>query len=86
MPSYSESLIPSARAAKDSSSLGTNAQNALVVLAVRAIAAACGTGTYTAVWSITGATSENTQYLLEVLRTSGFTVSITTTNMTAVWS
>lgn len=82
---YSESLISSARAAKDASSTGASAQTALVVLAVRAIAAACGTSAYTCTMSISGATSANLQYLLEVLHTSGYTTSISTTTLTINW-
>lgn len=83
---YSESLISSARAAVDASATGSSAQTALVVLAVRAIAAACGTSTYTTTISISGASSTNLQYLLETLHTSGYTTSITTTTLTINWN
>jgi len=86
MPNYSESLIPNARAAKDASSTGASTQTALVVLAVRAIAAACATGAYTAVFSISGASSLDLQYILEVLHTGGYQTSITTTNLTVTWT
>ena len=82
---YSESLISSARAAKDASSTGTSTQTALVILAVRAIAAACGTQAVTASISISGASSIDLQYLLEVLHTSGYTTSISSTTLTINW-
>jgi len=86
MPNYSESLLPNARAAKDASSTGASTQTALVVLAVRAIAAACATGAYTAAISISGATSIDLQYILEVLHTGGFQTSIATTTLTITWT
>jgi hypothetical protein len=82
---YSESLISSARAAKDASSTGSSTQTALVILAVRAIAAACGTSAYTASISVSGATSVDLQYLLEVLHTSGYFTQIVTTTLTITW-
>lgn len=86
MPNFSESLISNARAAKDASSSIPSTETALVVLAARAIAAACATGAYTAVWSISGASSKDLQFLLEVLHTCGYQTSITTTNLTVTWS
>jgi hypothetical protein len=83
---YSESLLSSARAAKDASSTGTSAQTALVILAVRAIAAACGTNAYTASISVSGASSTDLQYLLEVLHTSGYITSISGTTLTITWA
>lgn len=82
---YSESLISSARAAKDASATGASTQTALVILAVRAIAAACGTSAVTASISISGASSVDLQYLLEVLHTSGYTTSISSTTLTINW-
>jgi hypothetical protein len=84
--SYSESLLSSARAAKDASSTGTSTQTALVVLVVRAIAAACGTGAYTASVSVSGASSTDLQYILEVLHTSGYQTQITSTTLAITWS
>jgi hypothetical protein len=86
MPNYSESLISNARAAKDASSTGTSTQTALVVLAVRAVAAACATGAYTASISISGVSTTDLQYLLEVLHTCGYQTSITSTTLTITWS
>lgn len=86
MPNYSESLIANARAAKDASSAGSTAQVALVVLAIRAIAAACATSAYTASISVSGATSENLQYLLENLHTCGYQTSISSTTLTITWT
>lgn len=83
---YSECLISSARAAVDASSTGTSAQTALVILACRAIAAACGTGAYTCTISVSGATSTNLQYILETLHTSGYTTSISSTTLTINWN
>ena len=82
---YSESLISSARAAKDASDTGSTTQTALVILAVRAIAAACGTSASTCSISISGASSTDLQYLLEVLHTSGYTTSISSTTLTITW-
>ena len=83
--SYSESLISSARAAKDASSTGSSTQTALVVLAARAIAAACATSAYTCTMSVSGASSVDLQYILEVLHTSGYTTSISSTTLTINW-
>lgn len=83
---YSESLISSARAAKDASSTGASTQTTLVVLAVRAIALACGAGAYTASISVSGASSIDLQFLLEVLHTCGYQTSITTTTLTITWT
>lgn len=83
---YSESLISSARAAVDASSTGTSTQTALVILASRAIAAACGTNAYTCTISISGTTTVNLQYLLETLHTSGYTTSISSTTLTINWN
>ena len=85
MPNYSESLISNARAAMDSSS-NVNPQQALVILASRAIAASCGTGTYTASISVSGASSVNLQFLLEVLHTCGYTTQISGTTLTITWT
>jgi len=86
MPNYSESLISNARAAKDASSTGASAETALVVLIVRAIAAACATSAYTANVSISGATSVVLQYVLENLHTCGYQTSIVTTTLTITWT
>ena len=85
MPNYSESLISNARAAKDASSTGSSTQTTLVVLVVRAIAAACGTSAYTASVSISGATSVDLQYILEVLHTCGYSTQITGTTLVISW-
>ena len=83
---YSESLLSSARAAKDASSTGSSTQTALIVLAVRAIAAACVTSAYTCTMSVSGASSADLQILLEVLHTSGYTTSISSTTLTINWN
>lgn len=83
---YSESLLSSARAAKDASSTGASTQTTLVVLVVRAIAAACGNSAYSCTASISGATSIDLQYLLEVLHTSGYQTSIASTTLTITWT
>jgi predicted hotdog family 3-hydroxylacyl-ACP dehydratase len=85
MPNYSESLISNARAAMDASS-NVNAQQALVILASRAIAAACGTGAYTCSISVSGASSVNLQFLLEVLHTCGYFTQISGTTLTITWT
>ena len=82
---YSESLLSSARAAHNASDTGSTAQSALVVLAVRAIALATGSSAYTCTMSVSGATSADLQYLLEVLHTSGYTTSIASTTLTINW-
>jgi hypothetical protein len=86
MPTYSESLISNARAAKDASTTGTSAETTLTVLVVRAIAAACGTGAYTASVSISGASSNVLSNLLEWLHTCGYQTSIATTTLTITWA
>jgi hypothetical protein len=86
MPNYSESLISNARAAKDASSTGSSTQTTLVVLVVRAIAAACGNSAYSCTASISGASSTDLQYLLEVLHTSGYQTTIATTTLTITWA
>lgn len=86
MPNYSETLISNARAAKNASDTGSSTETALVVLAVRAIAAACATSAYTASISISGATSVNLQYVLENLHTCGYQTSIATTTLTITWA
>jgi len=85
MPNYSESLISNARAAHDASSTGSSTQTALVILAVRAIAAACGTSAIFCTISVAGASSVDLQYLLENLHTCGYTTSITSTTLTITW-
>jgi hypothetical protein len=82
---YSESLISSARAAKDASSTGLSTQTALVVLAVRAIAAACATGAYTTSISVNGESNVDQLYVLEVLHTSGYATSVTGTTLAISW-
>jgi hypothetical protein len=82
---YSESLISSARAAKDASSTSSTAQTALVVLVVRAIAASAGAGTSTASVSVAGATSQDLQYILEALHTSGYDAEVVGTTLTITW-
>lgn len=83
---YSESVIPGARAAVDASNAGTTAQTTLACVASRAIVAACDAAAYTCTMSVSGATSENLQFLLEVLHTSGYTTSISTTTLTINWA
>lgn len=82
---YSECLISSARAAKDASSTGLSTQTQLVVLIVRAIAAACGLGNYSASVSVNGESNTDQMYVLEVLHTSGYGASVTGTTLTIQW-
>lgn len=82
---YSESLISSARAAKDASSTGPSTQTQLVVLVVRAIAAACAAGIYTASVSVNGESNVDQMYVLEVLHTSGYNAGVTGTTLTITW-
>jgi hypothetical protein len=86
MPNYSESLISNSRAAKNASSTGTSAETTLVILVVRAIAAACGNGAYTASVSVSGASSAILQYVLENLHTAGYQTAIATTTLTITWA
>jgi len=83
---YSESVIPSARAAKDASSTGTSAQTTLFCVTTIAILTACDAGAYSCTSSVSGATSTDLQTLLEILHTSGFQTSITGTTLTTSWS
>jgi hypothetical protein len=86
MANFSESVIISARAAKDASSTGATAQTTLFCITAIAIITACDAGAYSCTSSIAGATSENLQALLEVLHTSGFQTSIATTTLTTSWA
>lgn len=82
---YSECLISSARAAKDASSTGSSTQTQLVVLIVRAIAAACGAMANTASVSVNGESNVDQIYVLEVLHTSGYSASVVGTTLTISW-
>lgn len=85
MPSISESVIPWARAAKDASDAGTTAQKTFECVASRAIVAACDAAAYTATFSIAGANSQDAQYILELLRTQGYTVTVAIAVVTVTW-
>lgn len=82
---YSETCISSSRAAHDLATTGTSTQSALVILVMKAILTACGTPAFTATASVSGASSIDLQYLLEVLHTSGYTTSISSTTLTVNW-
>jgi hypothetical protein len=82
---YSEQLISSARAAHDGSTTGTSTQTALVVLAMQAILTAVVVPAYTCTCSVSGASSTDLQFLLEVLHTSGYGTSISSTTLTITW-
>lgn len=86
MPNYSESVIIGARAAKDASSTGTTAQTTLFCVTSIAIITACDAAAYSCTSSVSGATSENLQALLETLHTSGYQTSISGTTLTTTWS
>lgn len=86
MPNYSESVIPGARAAIDASNAGATTQTTLSCVASRAIVAACDASAYTCTMSVSGATSIDLQYLLEVLHTHGYTTSISSTTLTINWN
>lgn len=83
---YSETVISSRRAANNASSTGTSAQTILFVTVMRAILLATLTPAFTATASVSGATSENLQTLLEYLRTSGYDASVSGTTLTVSWS
>lgn len=83
---YSENVVPGARAAVDASNTGATAQTTLFCVASRAIVAACDASAYTCTMSVSGATSMDLQTLLEVLHTSGYTTSISTTTLTINWA
>jgi hypothetical protein len=85
MPSYSESLIPSARAAKDASSTGGTTQTTLVCGIVGSIATACDSSLYTIATSVVSVSSVDLQYVLEVLHTSGYTATVSGTTLTVTW-
>lgn len=82
---YSEMVISSSRAAHNASDTGATAQTILLVTAMRAILLATLTPAYTCTMSVSGATSQDLQTLLEVLHTSGYTTSIATTTLTINW-
>jgi hypothetical protein len=82
---YSELVISSARAAHDASTTGTSTQTALLVLVMKAILTATGTPAFTCTASVSGASTTDLQFLLEVLHTSGYTTSISGTTLTVNW-
>lgn len=86
MPSYSESLIPSARAAKDASATGSSTQTSLVCQVVNAMVTACDGSSYTISTSVVGATTVDLQFVLEVLHTSGFDAAISGSNLVVSWA
>jgi len=83
---YSESVIPNARAAVDGSNAGGTTQKTLECVVSRAIVAACDASAYTCTASVSGATSVDLQYILEVLHTKGYTTSIASTTLTINWN
>lgn len=83
---YSESVFLNSRAAKDASSTGGTAQTTLFCVTAIAILTACDAGAYTCTSSVSGATSENLQNLLETMHNAGFTTSISGTTLTTTWS
>lgn len=85
MPNYSESVVPSARGAIDASNAGGTAQKTLECVVSRAIVLACDSSAYTCTASVNGATSENLQYILELLHTHGYQTSISGTTLTVTW-
>lgn len=82
---YSETCISSARAAHDLATTGTSTQSALVILVMKAILTACGTPAFTCTASVSGASTTDLQYILEVLHTSGYTASVSGTTLTINW-
>lgn len=85
MPSYSESVVPSARGAIDASNAGGTTQKTLECVVSRAIVAACDASAYTCTASVSGATSIDLQYILELLHVHGYTTSIASTTLTITW-
>ncbi len=83
---YSGNVIPGARAAVDASATGSSTQTTFTCVASRAIVAACDSSAYTCTMSISGITTIDLQYLLEVLHTSGYTTSISSTTLTINWN
>lgn len=86
MANYTDSVIIGARAAKDASSTGATAQTTLFCVTSIAIITACDAGLFTSSSSVSGATSENLQALLETLHTSGYTATVSGTTLTCTWS
>lgn len=86
MPSYSESVISSARAAKDGSMTAGNAQTVLMCVTMIAILTAVESGLFTSTSSVSGATSANLQTLLETLHTAGYVATVSVTTLTCTWS
>lgn len=86
MPNYSEVVIPNARAAKDASTTGATAQTTLLCVTAIAIITACDAGAFTCTSSVSGATSQDLQTLLEILHTCGYQTSIATTTLTTTWT
>lgn len=85
MPSFSESVIVSARAARDASSTGTTAQTTLFCVTSIAILTACDAGNFSCTSSVAAATSVDLQALLEMLHTAGYTTTISGTTLTTSW-
>ena len=85
MPSYSESVVPSARGAKDASDAGGTTQKTLECVVSRAIVLACDSSAYSATASVSGATSVDLQYILELLHVHGYQTSISGTTLTITW-
>lgn len=82
---FSESVVPNSRGAVDASNAGGTAQKTLECVASRAIVLACDASAYTCTMSVAGATSENLQYLLELLHIKLYSTSITGTTLTITW-
>jgi hypothetical protein len=81
---YSESVIVSRRAADDASG-NVTAQVQLFILVSKAILTACNLGNFTCTASVSGATSQDLQALLETLNTSGYQTSVSGTTLTVNW-
>lgn len=86
MPGYTANVIPEARAAVDASSTGASTQTTFMCVASRAIVAACDASAYTCTMSISGITTVDLQWLLEVLHSSGYNTSISSTTLTINWN
>jgi hypothetical protein len=85
MAFQNDGLIPTAIASHQASLDHAGTQTALIALAAAAIATASSAGNYSCTVSMSGQTSDNVQYLLELLRNEGYTATLSGTTLTISW-
>lgn len=85
MASTNDEVFMSSRCARDTATSLFSTCSVLRIAAAEAIAVAVGDGLLTATVDTTGATSRDVQYVMELLRSLGYTVSLSVLNMVIVW-